>query len=430
MLQEIACRRILVVDDTQAIHDDFDKIFQKASDDSALDEAAQAFFGEEEADNSAAHAGDEVAYELSHTFSGADAVGIVREAIATQAPFDVAFVDMRMPVGWDGLRTIEELWKEDSRLHVVLCTAYSDLSARDFSSRLGNSDKLLFLKKPFDKVEALQIVAAMSEKHRLTDLADSHRGQLEELVAERTANLEVALGRAEAANKAKAKFIAVMSHELKTPLNAILGFSGILTRRGAEGLTEMQADAAETINRNGKSLLKMIDQILEYVRIEPGEHVTKRDECNTADILANAVAPYMRRCQQEDISLSFAVDDAVPKIICTDSELVSKILHHLVDNAVKFTTAGGEVRLEANCDEGDRIAMRVIDTGSGISPDLMQSLFEAFNQGDDSSTRKFSGSGLGLTLCERLTRCLGGSLSATSEESIGSTFTLSVPNAE
>jgi len=334
---------------------------------------------------------------------------------------------MRMPGEWDGLKTIDELWQVDARLHVVLCTAYSDLSSHDIASRFGQTDKLLFLKKPFDKVEASQVVTALAEKRRLTDLAMSRREELESLVEERTANLNVALKKSEAATRAKAEFISVMSHELKTPLNAIMGFSGILSRSAkSAGFSEVHADAAETIHRNGEHLLKLITQVLDYVELDTETNVVSLSDCRPGDILENAANEFRRACAEKGVELATNVD-GVAETIQVDRRIVGKIFHYLIDNALKFTDVGGAIRLEADVDELGAVRFHVRDTGIGIEPERLTNLFVAFEQIDGAHTRSHGGTGLGLGICHRLATILNSHISVASEVGRGSTFTVTLP---
>lgn len=424
-MSEVAtARRILIVDDNPQIHRDFDKIFEPRQSDAELVEAEAAFFGESVEFASRQDALESAEFELSHSMSGSEAVDAVATAMRDGAPFEIAFVDMRMPGEWDGLRTIEELWRIDEALHVVLCTAYSDLGVDDIATRFGQTDRLLFLKKPFDKVEASQIVAALAEKRRLTDAAHSHRAELESIVAERTAHLHEALRKSEAAMKAKAEFLSVMSHELKTPLNAIIGFSGILARSGpTSGFSDMHLDAVETVHRNGQQLLKLVTQVLEFVQLDTECGVEKR-KCAPRDLLQNAATGSQREFDRRQIDFQVVVDEELPESVETDSTVVGKVLHQLLDNALKFTEMGGEVSLFAEVTPEGGVALGVRDNGSGIDAERLPTLFEAFEQLDGSHTRKPGGTGLGLSLANRLAKSIDAQLTVESELGVGTVVRL------
>ncbi len=177
-------RRILVVDDNPSIHDDFRRILQLDTESEALEKARLALFGD--ASRIQAHE----PFQVDCTDQGQVALDLVQASNNTGRPYAVAFVDMRMPPGWDGLETIEQLWKADSELQVVICTAYSDQPWGEIRERIGRTDKLLILQKPFNGIEALQLATALCWKW---DLANKAVGQLHEmsrLVEERTAELQ------------------------------------------------------------------------------------------------------------------------------------------------------------------------------------------------------------------------------------------------
>ena len=179
-------RRILLIDDMPGIHSDFRKILEPAQT-SALDAVEAALFGDE-----AAEATSSEAFELESAYQGEEGLQKAVTALEANKPFSMAFVDMRMPPGWDGVQTIQELWKVDPRLQVVICTAYSDTSWEAVLSTLKVSDRLLILKKPFDAVEVQQLARMLTDKWRLERLAEQERAALEQAVAERTEQLHEA----------------------------------------------------------------------------------------------------------------------------------------------------------------------------------------------------------------------------------------------
>lgn len=178
-------RRILIVDDSPAIHDDFKKILVRSNPAGNDFENAEAnLFGPSEK-----VAGNEQDFELTSAFQGEEALATVSTAVKAEQPFAMAFVDVRMPPGWDGIETIVQLWKVDPDLQVILCTAYSDYSWRDLCSRIGATDRMVILKKPFDAIEVLQLANALVEKWRLLQQTRREVQNLEQLVGERTHEL-------------------------------------------------------------------------------------------------------------------------------------------------------------------------------------------------------------------------------------------------
>jgi diguanylate cyclase len=176
-------RRILVIDDNDAIHADFKKILTRQSAGSTLSGAKAALFGE------AAPAAKGVEFQLDSALQGQEGLAKLQTALAENNPYSVAFVDMRMPPGWDGVQTIQKLWEIDADLQVVICTAYSDHSWDEISAKLGLTDRMLILKKPFDPVEVTQLATALSEKWALRRAARLKMEDLESMVDQRTREL-------------------------------------------------------------------------------------------------------------------------------------------------------------------------------------------------------------------------------------------------
>jgi diguanylate cyclase (GGDEF)-like protein len=193
--------RILIVDDNEQIHDDFrrclptDKPVAGVGVGADLDAMEAALFGGPAVPAAAGRAAGSAAmtFQIDSAQQGEQGLRMVTDARAAGAPYSLAFVDMRMPPGWDGLKTIEECWKADPELQVVICTAYSDYSWDEIQQRLGRTDRLLILRKPFDRVEVCQLATALCEKWWMTRLANARREELESLVTLRTAQLEEAM---------------------------------------------------------------------------------------------------------------------------------------------------------------------------------------------------------------------------------------------
>jgi diguanylate cyclase (GGDEF)-like protein len=179
--------RILVIDDNPSIHQDFEKILtSRPALDTTLSQAEKLLFGD------AIVAAVQPVFELEFASQGAQGVTLARQALAQERPFALAFIDMRMPPGWDGLETIEKLWAIDSDVQVVICSAHSDYDWADFIDRLGHSDKLLVLKKPFEPIEVLQCASALTRKWQDGQLVRRQVQALEHMVAVRTTGLEAA----------------------------------------------------------------------------------------------------------------------------------------------------------------------------------------------------------------------------------------------
>src|SRR5579864_3204022 len=176
-------RRILIIDDNPAIHEDFRKILAAPDESSDFEAVSDELFGPETRSSS------QRGFELESAFQGQEAIERVKRAVAAARPYAMAFVDVRMPPGWDGIETTSKLWQAYPDLQVVICTAYSDYAWEDLIDKVGQSDRLLILKKPFDNVEVLQLANALSEKWRLLQLVKLRIDGLEQAVAARTQQL-------------------------------------------------------------------------------------------------------------------------------------------------------------------------------------------------------------------------------------------------
>jgi signal transduction histidine kinase len=431
-------RRILLVDDADSIHVDFQKILAgPATSSAAASEAHAAFFG---APAKPAAPAPET-YEVESARQGQEALERVERAVAEGRPFALAFIDVRMPPGWDGIETIERVWKVDPELQVVICSAYADYTWADMIARLGRTDRLLFLKKPFDPVEICQLASSMTEKWnaqrreqvRLEEVRAAEQEARSYAASLTTVNraLETAKARAEAAARAKSEFLANMSHEIRTPMIAILGYADLL--RDASLAPATRSEHLDTIHASGRRLLAILEGILDMARIETGRLEIEQRKCSPGAIVEEAVASRRESARAKGLVISGACDASVPASIRTDPARLRQIVDVLLDNAVKFTTAGSvrvSVDLEdASPGEGPRVRIRVEDTGIGITPEVRARMFEPFSPGDASLTRERGGAGLGLALAKRLAQMLGGDLTVESAPGKGSRFQLVIAAA-
>ncbi len=280
-------------------------------------------------------------------------------------------------------------------------------------------------------VEAISLLADLAweiaERKRAEEELKKHRDYLEELVVERTGELAAAKEQAEAASVAKSEFLANMSHEIRTPLNAIMGVLSLLKDTP---LKADQLDLLATGKRSADGLLTIINDILDLSKIEAGKLDIETIKFNLHRTIDEVVEVPAMLAQQKQLEFTYEVPADVPALLKGDPGRIRQIIINLCNNAVKFTSQGEivlRVTVVEQTDTSVILRFEVRDTGMGISEDRLEAVFEMFQQSDSSTTRKFGGTGLGLTICKKLVALMGGQIGVQSALGQGATFWFTLP---
>jgi len=290
-------------------------------------------------------------------------------------------------------------------------------SFNEMLSRMEERDKQLTAKS-----EELQQSHKQLEEYNRT-LEDEVKRRTRELAAAKL-EAERARDEAEKADRAKSVFLANMSHELRTPMNAIIGFNRIVMRRCKDTLPPKQYENLSKIAISADHLLTLINNILDLSKIEAGRMEVKPSPFNLDPLVEMCLRTVEPLVANKPITLEKEIPAESPTME-TDQDKMKQILINLLSNAVKFTESGS-VTVRAEHRDG-QISVAVQDTGNGIPPEQLESIFEEFTQLDGSSTRRHGGTGLGLSITRHLTRLIGGHIAVQSEVGVGSTFTVTVP---
>jgi signal transduction histidine kinase len=272
-------------------------------------------------------------------------------------------------------------------------------------------------------------LATVFEKARLDSALVKHTTLLEQRVQERTAELSAANRELARASRMKDEFLAAMTHELRTPLTAVLGMSGALLEQAYGPLNERQLKSVQTIEESGQRLLELINNILDLSRLMAGKVELEMEPVPAKVICQMSLQSIQRAAQEKKLDMSLKVDDNAETVIRADGRRLRQVLVNLLSNAVKFTPEGGEIGLEVVKDaEKPMVHLTVWDTGIGITQEDIGRLFQPFGQLDSKLSRRYGGTGLGLTLVEWLVRLHGGHVTVESEVGRGSRFTVSLPS--
>ncbi len=273
-------------------------------------------------------------------------------------------------------------------------------------------------------VLAAFVIAVMIGHH--IDRSNDALRQSRDAISDREREAQRLRLEAEQASESKSLFIQNMSHELRTPLNAVIGFSEIIADQKLGHVPSAYHDCAREINTSGKSLLTLINDILDLSRIESGSEIPVEEEIEIRRLIEEVAQGAQTEAVRAGVALQVKVPNGLPSLY-SDSHRVMQVMAHLVDNAVKFTEAGGQVTVSVLRDPSGGLRFEVVDTGVGMAPEDLSQAFALFGQVDGKHNRRHEGSGLGLPLAKSNIELLGGSLELQSEAGVGTRVTVVLP---
>lgn len=453
-------RRILLIDDMVAIHDDFRKVLCPTVAASELDEVETALFGTEKRTA-------KVSFELDSAYQGQEGLVKVRQSIEAGLPYAMAFVDMRMPPGWDGVETIERLWQADPLLQVVICTAYSDYAWDTVLARLDANDRLLILKKPFDNIEVFQLASTLTVKHQLTRQAALKTVNLEVAVAQRTHDLSQANEalRMEISERKQlesrlvqseklasiGQLAAGVAHEINNPVGFVLSNVGTLedylqsllsmisAHEGAQAsigsadviaglndlrerleLDHVRQDLPDLMRETREGVIRVRQIVLDlkdFSRIDAHQDWQWADLHQGIESTLNIISSEVK--YKADVIKAYG---ALPPVECLPSQINQVIMNLVLNAAQAIGAERGRIMIRTGAD-GDQVWIEVSDTGAGIPKDKLSRIFDPFY-----TTKPVGqGTGLGLSVSYGIVQKHQGRIDVQSDIGRGTTFRVVLP---
>jgi len=427
--------RVLIIDDNPDIHKDFQTILLESDDSTELDAFRVEVLG--------GNAGESILkskskYELDFATQGKEGNEKIKQALSENHPYELVFVDMRMPPGWNGLETTEHIWKTDPNIQVVICTAYSDHSWEEITERLGKTENMLILKKPFDSAEVAQLASALTEKWILARQASLKMGQLEQMVEERTHELrevneqleqKVAehkrveerqaelLEKVENTNQELKDFASIVSHDLKAPLRGIKTLANWILSDCADKLEDEATEQMNLLLERVERMYNLIEGTLQYSR-------AGRSEGKRVPVNLNSFVPEIIDMVVPPENIDITIENELPVIECKETHIM-QLFQNLLSNAMKYMDKP-QGWIKVGCVEQDGFwKFSVADNGPGIEEKHFEKIFKIFQTLPTSL--RFESTGVGLTIAKKIVGLYNGKIWVESKVGEGSAFFFTLP---
>lgn len=460
-MSKLSSTRILLIDDLVSIHEDFRKILINGVATSEIDDVEALLFGSK---TEATFTG----FELDSAYQGQEGMEMVTQSLKTGLPYAMAFVDMRMPPGWDGVETIEHLWQLDPRIQIVICTAYSDHSWEEVLGRLDARDRLLVLKKPFDLIEVRQLANTLTTKWSMMQQVELKMDNLEQAVQQRTSELLLANTILENQIKDRkllesqliqseklasiGQLAAGVAHEINNPIGFIFSNfntlesyldklfeilsayenaerdmgSGVLIEQVKElrerfELKYLKEDIPVLMRESKDGVLrvsKIIQDLKDFSRVNDTQTWELADIHQGIESTLNIIAGEIK--YSADIVKEYGV---IPEVECLPSQ-VNQVVMNIVLNAVHAsgTAERGQITIRTGSDDG-QVWIEIEDKGSGIPADILPRIFDPFF-----TTKPVGkGTGLGLSLSYGIVQKHNGHIDVQTKIGMGTMFRVSLP---
>jgi signal transduction histidine kinase len=309
---------------------------------------------------------------------------------------------------------------------IVYLTAYSDQKTIE---RAKASRPYGFLVKPVEERELFATIEMAVYTHGMQKKLKRHRDQLQEVVDQKTQELKRAKELAEGSHRAKSEFLANISHEFRTPLNHIIGFTELLVGKQVGELNDIQEDYLKDILSSGRRLLSLVNGLILLSNVEAGKISLEVSPFHLRELLHELESLFSMQAEQKGLRLHFTVEGGVHDAVRGDHVRLRQVLTNLIDNAIRFTEKGAVTIAVGHPNpqtHGDLVRFEVCDTGAGVSKEARARIFQPFEQSDNSATRRHGGLGLGLAICRGLVSLMGGDIGLESTSEKGSRFWFSV----